>query len=77
MTNLTQENATLQTKVSEMDKVWGAKLEEAHNKLQAAEAELTTLKQMITQMLTALVGKSSSCFILLTRPVCFLQLLPY
>ena len=26
LTNLTQENTTLQTKVSEMDKVWGAKL---------------------------------------------------
>ena len=72
MTNLTQENATLQTKVTEMDKVWVAKLEEAHNKLQAAKAELTTLKQMITQMLTALVGKSSTCFFLLNQPFYFL-----
>ena len=33
LTNLTQENTTLQTKVSEMEKVWGAKLEEAQSKL--------------------------------------------
>ena len=62
LTNLTQENTTLQTKVSEMDKVWGAKLEEVQNKLQAAESELTTLKQMITHMLTAILGKFNTCF---------------
>ena len=77
LTNLTQENTTLQTKVSEMDKVWGAKLEEAQNKLQAAEAELTTLKQMITQILTALIGKSNTCFLVLTQLFCFLHLLKY
>ena len=77
MTNLTQENANLQSKVTEMDKVWGAKLEEACDKLQAAETELSTLKQMITQMLTALIGKSSTCFLLLTRPFYFLHLWPY
>ena len=41
LTNLTQENTTLQTKVSEVEKVWGAKLEEAQNKLWASETELT------------------------------------
>ena len=62
LTNLTLENTTLQTKVSEMDKVWGAKLEETQNKLQAAESELSTLKQMITHMLTAIIGKFNTCF---------------
>ena len=62
LTNLTQENTSLQTKVSEIDKVWGAKLEEVQNKLQAAESELTTLKQMITHMLTAIIGKFNTCF---------------
>ena len=62
LTNLTQENTSLQTKVSEMDKVWGAQLEEVQNKLQVAESELTTLKQMITHMLTAIVGKFNTCF---------------
>ena len=60
LTNLTQENTSLQTKVSEMDKVWGAKLEEAQNKLQATETELSTLRQMITHMLTAVFGKFST-----------------
>ena len=45
-----------------MDKVWGAKLEEAQNKLQAVETELSTLKQMITHMLTAVFGKFSTYF---------------
>ena len=63
LTNLTQENTSLQTKVSEMDKVWGAKLEEAQNKLQAAETELSTLKQMITHMLTAVFGESAHIFL--------------
>ena len=49
LTNLTQENTALQTKVSKMEKVWGAKLEEAQSKLQASETELSTQKQMITQ----------------------------
>ena len=77
MTNLTQENANLQSKVTEMDKVWGAKLEDACNKLQAVETELSTLKQMINQMLTALIGKSGTCFFLLTRPFCSVHLWPY
>ena len=62
LTNLTQENASLQTKVSEIDKVWGAKLEEVQNKLHAIESELSTLKQMITHMLTAIIGKFNTCF---------------
>ena len=45
-----------------MDKVWGAKLEETQNKLQTAESELTTLKQMTTHMLTAITGKFNTCF---------------
>ena len=62
LTNLTQENTSLQTKVSEMDKVFGAKMEEAQNKLQATETELSTLKQMITHMLTVVFGKLSTYF---------------
>ena len=67
LVNLAQENAALQTKVTKMDKIWGAKLEEAQNKLQAAEAELLSLKQIITQMLTAIFGKSNTCFLVLTH----------
>ena len=70
LTNLTQENASLQTKVSEMDKVWGAKLEEAQNKLQASKTELSTLKQMITHMLTAVIGKFSICFFFVLTCLC-------
>ena len=33
LTNLTQENTTLQTRLSEVEKVWGAQLEEAQGKL--------------------------------------------
>ena len=77
MTNLTQENANLQSKITEMDKIWNANLEEACNKLQTAETELSDLKKMITQMLTALIGKSSTCYLWLTQPFCFLYLLPY
>ena len=66
LTNLTQENTTLQTKLSEVEKVWGAQLEEAQGKLQAAEAELSIQKQMITQMLTVVLGKFNMCFFLCT-----------
>ena len=70
VTNPTQENTTLQTKVSEMEKVWGAKLEEAQSKLQASETELSTQKQMITQMLTAVIGKFSMCFFFALTRLC-------
>ena len=66
LVNLSQENAALQSK-----------REETQKKLQATETELLTLKQMITQMLIAIVGKSNACFLLLTRLFCFLQLLLY
>ena len=70
LTNLTQENTTLQTKVSEMDKVWGAKLEEVQNKLQTAEAELNSLKQIIAQMLAALVGKLKILILFINSSFC-------
>ena len=70
LTNLTQENTTLQTKLSEVEKVWGAKLEEAQNKLQASETELTAQKKMITQMLTAVMGKFSMCFFFVLTRLC-------
>ena len=66
LVTLSQENAALQLK-----------LEEAQNKLEATETELASLKQMITQMLTAVIGKSNSCFLVLSRLFCFLQLLSY
>ena len=61
LVTLSQENAALQLK-----------LEEAQNKLEATETELASLKQMITQMLTAIVGKSNTCFLVLSRLFCFL-----
>ena len=66
LVTLSQENAALQTK-----------LEETQKKLQATETELTSLKQMITQMLTAIIGKSNTCFLVLSHVFCFLQLLSY
>ena len=52
---LSQGNAALQLK-----------LEEVQSKLEATETELASLKQMITQMLTAIVGKSNACFFVLS-----------
>ena len=66
LVSLSQENAALQLK-----------LEEAQNKLEATETELASLKQMITQMLTAIVGKLNTCFIVLSRLICLLPLLSY
>ena len=66
LVTLSQENATLQLK-----------LEEAQNKLEATETELSSLKQMITQMLTAIVGKSNTCCLVLSRLFSCLQLLSY
>ena len=66
LVTLSQENAALQLK-----------LDEAQNKLEATETELTSLKQMITQMLTAIIGESNTSFIVLSRLICLLQLLLY
>ena len=66
LVTLSQENAALQLK-----------LEEAQNKLEATETELASLKQMITQMLTAIIGKSNTCFLVLSHLFCCLQLLSY
>ena len=53
---LSQENAALQLK-----------LDEAQSKLKAADEELTSLKNMITQMLTAILGESGISFVVLSR----------
>ena len=66
LVTLSQENAALQLK-----------LDEAQNKLEATEKELTSLKQMITQMLTAILGESDISFIVLSRLICLLYLLLY
>ena len=58
-----------------MEKVWGAKLEEAQSKLRAAEAELSTQKQMITQMLTAVLGKCSMCFFIVMTHLCSVMMI--
>ena len=58
---LSQENAALQSK-----------LEETQKKLEATETELASLKQMITQMLTTIVGKLNTCFFVLSHLFCFL-----
>ena len=65
LTNLTQENSILQSRVDEVEKVWGAKLEETHTKLKVVESELASLKQMILQMLTAIMGKTRTFVFLL------------
>ena len=56
LVTLSQENATLQLK-----------LDEAQNKLEATETELTFLKQMITQMLTAILGEPDTSLIILSH----------
>ena len=61
LVTLAQENPALE-----------AKLEETQKKLEATEAELVSLKQVISQMLTAVFGKSSICVLFLSRPGCFL-----
>ena len=52
LVTLSQENAALQSK-----------LEETQRKLEATETKLLSLKQMITHMLTAIVGKSRNIFL--------------
>ena len=66
LVTLSQENAALQLK-----------LDEAQNKLEATEKELTSLKQMITQMLTAILGESDISFIVLSHLTYLLHLLLY
>ena len=66
LVTLSQENAALQLK-----------LDEAQNKLETAEKELASLKQMITQMLIAIVGESNTSLIVLSRLICLLYLLLY
>ena len=66
LVTLSQENAALQLK-----------LDEAQNKLETAEKELASLKQMITQMLTAIVGESNTSLIVLSRLIYLLYLLLY
>ena len=66
LVTLSQENAALQLKI-----------DEAQNKLETAEKELASLKQMITQMLTAIVGESNTSLIVLSRLICLLYLLLY
>ena len=56
LVTLSQENAALQLK-----------LDEAQGKLGATENELSSLKHMITQMLTAVLGESDISFIVLSR----------
>ena len=75
MTNLIQENTNLQAKIKDLDEVWGGKLKETCKELEVAEAELSSLKKMITQMLTALIGKFNTRCFFLTR--LFFELLPY
>ena len=62
LVTLSQENAALQLK-----------LDEAQSKLKATEEELTSLKQMITQMLTAILGKSGISFVVLSRLIYLLH----
>ena len=66
LVTLSQENAALQLK-----------LDEAQSKLKATEEELTSLKQMITQMLTAILGESDISFIVLSRLIYSLHHLLY
>ena len=66
LVTLSQENAALQLK-----------LDEAQSKLKATEEELTSLKQMITQMLTAILGESDISFVVLSRLIYLLLLLLY
>ena len=66
LVTLSQENAALQLK-----------LDEAQGKLKAADEELSSLKNMITQMLTAILGESDISFVVLSRLVCLLYLLLY
>ena len=58
LTNLTQENIELQTRIKDLDEVWDGKLKEVCAKTELAEAELSSLKKMIHQMFSALIGKS-------------------
>ena len=62
LVTLSQENAALQLKLGE-----------AQSKLEATEKELTSLKQMITQMLTAILGESDISFIVLSRLIYLLH----
>ena len=66
LVTLSQENAALQLK-----------LDEAQGKLKATDEELTSLKHMITQMLTAILGESDMSFVVLSRLVCLQHLLLY
>ena len=66
LVTLSQENAALQLK-----------LDEAQGKLKTADEELSSLKNMITQMLTAILGESDISFVVLSRLVCLLYLLLY
>ena len=66
LVTLSQENATLQLK-----------LDEAQSKLKATEEELTSLKQMITQMLTAILGESDISLIILSPLIYSLHRLLY
>ena len=66
LVTLSQENAALQLK-----------LEEAQSKLKATDEELTSLKNMITQMLTAILGKSGISFVVLSRLIYLLHRLLY
>ena len=66
LVTLSQENAALQLK-----------LDEAQGKLGAAENELSSLKHMITQMLTAILGESDISFIVLSHLIYLLHRLLY
>ena len=66
MVTLSQENAALQLK-----------LNEAQGKLKTADEELSSLKNMITQMLTAILGESDISFVVLSHLVYLLYLLLY
>ena len=56
-TNLTQENSELQTRIKDMKVVFNGKLKEVCAKAELVEAELSKLKKMIHQLLSALIGK--------------------
>ena len=64
LTSLTQENNELQTRIKDMEAIFDGKLKEVCREAELAQGELTKLKKMIHQMLSALIGKKSE---LLTR----------
>ena len=66
LVTLSQENAALQLK-----------LDEAQGKLKATDEELTSLKHMIIQMLTAILGESGISFVVLNHLVYLLHRLLY